>query len=94
MTAKILRTDNTVVEVKPKNGTDFSYEELTAIVGGYIEIINAKGKNEMLLVCNEEGKLNGLPPNVLATKILAESGGMPGDVVVGNCLLCLASQIQ
>jgi hypothetical protein len=31
------------------------------IVGGYIEIIRLH--DDVILVCNEEGKLDGLPPN-------------------------------
>lgn len=35
-----------------------------AIVRGYIEVITfLKDRNDILLVCNEEGKLLNLPPN-------------------------------
>lgn len=34
---------------------------MQGLVGGYIEAVNA-GQG-ICLVCNEEGKLNGLPPN-------------------------------
>lgn len=94
MTAKIIRTNNIIQEVEPKNGKHFSADELSAIVGGYIEIINAKGSSDSILVLNEDGKKLRLPPNELATKILQESGGIPGDVVVGDCLLCLSSQVK
>lgn len=58
-------TSGEIVDVKPKNKRHFSYEELTAIVGGMVEIVPLpSGK---LLVCNEEGKLNGLPKNDRAT---------------------------
>jgi len=36
-------------------------ETMQGLVGGYIEAVNA-GQG-ICLVCNEEGKLNGLPPN-------------------------------
>jgi hypothetical protein len=94
MTPKILYHNGTVQEVQPKNGKKFTYEELTTIVGGYIEIIEPRGKTESLLVLNEDGKLRGLPLNPLATRILVEAGGIPGDVVVGDCLLCLKHQIE
>jgi len=43
------------------------------IVGGYIEGVGLG--NSLLLICNEEGKLKGLPPNRL----------VPGrDLIVGN----------
>lgn len=37
--AKIIKTDGTIVEVTPQNGTDFQLEELQKIVGGYIEVL-------------------------------------------------------
>lgn len=36
--AKIIKTDGTIVEVTPQNGTDFQLEELQKIVGGYIDV--------------------------------------------------------
>lgn len=40
------------------------------LVGGYIEVI---GLNDMVIICNEEGKLQGLEPNLF----------MENDVIVG-----------
>ena len=59
--AKIYRTNGDVEIIEPKNGTDFQLEELSAIVGGYIECLNFTDGS--LLVCNEEGKLMNLPYN-------------------------------
>ncbi len=42
------------------------------IVGGYIEIVHIDG--DILLVCNEEGKLEGLPYNFY----------MGDDIIVGT----------
>ena len=36
-------------------------ETLKSLVGGYIEVVRME--ENILLICNEEGKLNGLPPN-------------------------------
>ena len=77
--ALILKTDFTQVELNPKNGTDFSLEELQKIVGGYIEIVNLN--EEYIMVVNEEGKLLGLPANPSAT-IIARQGLIVGDVLV------------
>lgn len=52
--AKIIKTDGTIVEVTPQNGTDFQLEELQKIVGGYIEVLRLTD-NE-IMVANEEGK--------------------------------------
>jgi len=42
-----------------------SLKELQKIVGGYIEIVGPEIINdkEIVIICNEEGKLLGLPPN-------------------------------
>lgn len=83
--AKIIYSDGREVAVKPKNGTDFSLEELQAIVGGYIEIIYVKGNDIMVL--NEEGKLIGLPINGKASR-------MAGEVIVGNVLVCDTKMVK
>lgn len=49
-------------------------ETLKSIVGGYIEVV--KMDDDILLICNEEGKLKGLPPNF--------STGY--DVIVGTAI--------
>lgn len=85
--AKWLKANCDVVEVTPKNGRDFQYEELRKFVGGFIEIVHINDKQ--IMVVNEEGKLNGLPYNSLATEalILAHQGH-PVDYIVGDVLLC------
>ncbi len=86
--AFVLYTDGRREDVSPKNGTDFSLEELQKIVGGYIEIVSLN--RETILVCNENGKQMKLPFNVNATWLLAR----PRDFVVGNVLICHTSQIK
>lgn len=49
-------------------------ETIQRLVGGYIEAVSA-GQG-ICLVCNEEGKLNGLPPNF----------PIGHDVIVGNAV--------
>lgn len=77
--AYIMKAGAPRVFVEPKNGTDFSLEELQKIVGGYIEIVNLN--EEYIMVVNEEGKLLGLPINSGAT-IMAQRGLIVGDVLV------------
>ena len=36
-------------------------ETFKTLVGGYIEVVTME--EGILLICNEEGKINGLPPN-------------------------------
>lgn len=54
--------------------------ELQEIVGGYIEAFNMF--DNILCVCNEEGKLNGLTPNFIFN----------GDVIVGDVFFCSAGE--
>lgn len=49
-------------------------EVLQRIVGGQIEVIHVL--NDIVMVCNEEGKLEDLQPNI----------AMPNDVVVGTVI--------
>ena len=83
--AKIIKTNGEVLEVEPKNGTDFSLEEMQAIVGGYIEIVSL---GDDLMVVNEEGKLIGLPINDVATAMITN------DIIVGDVLICKNNQIK
>jgi len=45
---------------------------LQEIVGGFIEVVTLD--NKVLMICNEEGKCDGLKPNLL----------FPDDIIVGN----------
>lgn len=69
-----------VAEVIPN-----TLEALQKIVGGYIEMIPIRGK--FYLVCNEEGKILGLPPNrnigfdvVAGTFLLVKEEPGTGDI--------------
>ena len=80
----------TETEVSPKNGTDFSLEELKSFVDGWIEIVDLR--DGRLMVVNEEGKLLGLPLNLLATVEYQKTFG-PIDQIVGNALVCKKGEI-
>ena len=49
----IYKDNGEVIETSPKNGKNYTYEELREIVGGYIEIVRLN-KNEIMVV-NDEG---------------------------------------
>lgn len=53
------------------------YKDLRYLIGGHLEAVTIPGGMTMYL--NEEGKLMGLPLNVLATRLLQ----YPGDYIVG-----------
>lgn len=82
--AKLYKTDGTILEVVPSNGTDFQLDELQEMVDGLIEIVSAgKGK---IMVIDEEGKLKPKPINNAATLIYMQAGYY--DTIVGDALVC------
>jgi len=61
-------------------GIDVGLDVLQAAVGGYIESINPTD-NYQVVYCNEEGLMNGMETNVLASGLLKQV--LVGPVVVG-----------
>jgi hypothetical protein len=54
-------------------------------VGGYIEAVAFE---DLILYCNEEGKIRGLPANARATALWHHlAGGPTGDVLMGDVLV-------
>ena len=90
--ATIIKTDGYVINIEPKDGKEFSLEEMQTIVSGYIEIVDLPDGNYM--VVNEDGKLKGLAINHVATQIYTNA--LPGvyDVIVGDVLVCNKHQIS
>ena len=81
----IYKTNGEVIEASPKNGKNYTYEELREIVGGFIQIIFLKDK---FMIINEEGKLNNLPYNDNATVLYRANFRNTIDFIVGDALLC------
>ena len=77
--------------VYPKNGTDFQWEELKDIVGGYIEILQLC--DGWIMVLNEDGKPMGLPINNKATYIFRNNYAT-SDFIVGNVLICKSELVK
>lgn len=90
MKGRILFVDGREEFIEPKNGTDFSLEELRAIVGGYIEIVYLD--DSRIMIVNEEGKIYRLPVNVKATFIVNGIGKQ--DLIVGNVLVCRSEMVK
>lgn len=90
--AKIIKTDGTIVEVTPQNGTDFKLEELQKIVGGYIEVLRLTD-NE-IMVANEEGKFC-CAYNHEATQIAKEYETIyKNDYICGDVLICNDDEVR
>ena len=88
--AKLIKASGEVETIKPKNGTDFSLEELQGYVGGYIEIVQLHKENTgNIMVVNEEGKINNLPINHIASVLYGLR-----DTIVGDVVVCKSNQVQ
>jgi hypothetical protein len=74
---------NGTIEPKQFNGNLVTLQELQDCVGGYVEFVYLE--NNQILVVNEEGKINNLQFNPLATNIAINSNSV--DYIVGNALL-------
>ena len=61
-------------------------KSMQMVVGGYIQAIYPFNDEEIVLICNEEGKLIGLPFN----RTLKDEEGTIYDVVAGTFFLCRA----
>jgi len=89
--ALYITTEGDIKEVSPTNGKSFSYKELRAFVDGMVEIVPLPSGRE--LVCNEEGKLDGLDINQKATEIWKQEYPIEkypnnnDELVVGNVLI-------
>ena len=81
----------TVLLVKPRRRPlikeiDGSLESMQGLVGGTIQAIYTF-EDAVALVCNDEGKLLGLPPNRM---LFDPDSGNPFDVIAGDFFLCAA----
>lgn len=63
-----------------------SLESMQEIVGGLIQVIYPFDDPGIALVCNDEGKLMGLPLN----RLLADGDGRAYDIIAGTFFLCSA----
>ena len=68
-----------IVELDP------SLRSMQCAVQGYIEAIALPVNDNVLLICNEEGKLIDLPPN---RALRDPDNNAVMDVVVGSCFIC------
>jgi hypothetical protein len=81
------RKSGPVKAVTPVQVIDLADDELTllqSIVDGYVQAVDLT--ESVTLWCNEEGKLNGLPLNPIATSLWIGQFGET-DIIVGNVVL-------
>lgn len=80
----IVVTTNNIASVK-----DFGeplYQTIGEAVGGYIEIVRPRGlERPMVMIVNEEGKLNDLPINILGSSLYGTA--QHGEPIVGDIVI-------
>lgn len=87
--AKLIKPDGIEQLVEPRNGKEFQLDELYALIEcDTVQLVHLADGSAMF--CDEEAKLKKVWPavNEKATRLLAAAGGLPGDVVLGNVLVC------
>ena len=74
--------------ISDKNPT---LKEMQEFVGGYIQVVN--GVDGSQIIINEEGKIKGLPMNMVATTMWLgedwddDTSAMVNDFLVGNAMV-------
>ena len=63
-------------------------EVMQEIVNGYVQYIPFPSLPHLDLFCNEEGKLEGLEPNIL----IADKNGRIVDFIVGTVFVCKSNK--
>lgn len=78
----IIKTDDTIDILSVES---MNYDTISAAVGGWIEGVPLEGVTAYV---NEEGKINGLPTNKIATLLAHQSNAIfPNDYIVGNMIV-------
>jgi len=61
-------------------------------VGGYIEAVDLQQPDGLVMWCNEEGKLQGLPVNNIATMLFEKVFGFGVDYIAGDVVVCCSKE--
>lgn len=86
--ARWIKADGTVKEIQPANKVEFTLDEMRACVGGHIEAVKLTSQEVMYV--NDEGVLQQLPINTIATEVFhqhrPERSHEPicGDVLIAS----------
>ena len=94
MKAKLLKASGEVMEIEPKNGTDFKLDELYKhLQCSLVEVINLN-QNDIMVV-DDEGKWASKVINVNATKCAQENQAIIfWDYIVGDAIVCNRKMIR
>lgn len=83
--AMVIKTDGTFHGIDLGENSHDEYEAISKAVGGMVQMVPL-GESGLLIWCNEEGKLTGLPYNEFATNVWTRYWGQT-DVMVGDCVV-------
>ena len=92
--ATVVKTDGTTIEVTPKNKKSFTFKEIKQHLdfpSSYSLQLVPMQIDNILLVCDEDGRMHQLAPNKLAT--MKTQGQVLGSIV-GNAFFCDMDEIQ
>lgn len=95
MKAKLLKVSGEVMEIEPKNGTDFKLDELYEHLNcSLIEVIYLN--QDEIMVVYEEGKLTSNNViNVNATMLAQENQAITSwDYIVGDAIVCKTEMVK
>lgn len=88
----LIKENGLQANIEPKNGTDFTLEELQSAVGGLIDIIRlSQGK---IFVINDEGKIMFGRNNVATIIAKVDRAIFPDDYIAGDVILCDSEMVK
>jgi hypothetical protein len=90
--ALLIRTDDTLDELRPAKPPAFSLQEIHHAIGGYMEVVPLP-HFRLYLVANEDGIRLGLPVNGFATLLVRKFTVVLPTPVVGDCLIATAEEL-
>lgn len=86
--ASLITVNMDLKHIKPKNGTDFTLDELRNLIGcNLIEIIHIGEGTNTIMVVDEEGAINGSVLNKLVSSVY-------GHPIFGNVVVCKESEVK
>lgn len=88
--AVLIKTDGSKTDITPKNGSDFSLEELYELIGcEMVEVVYLTDSGIMII--DEEGKQK---KPIVMNRIATDIANLPGDIIVGNVVVCHTSMFK
>jgi|LauGreDrversion4_2_1035121.scaffolds.fasta_scaffold673112_1 hypothetical protein len=84
---RITTNSEIIIETIPEGSDKAEYQYLKSSVGGYIQAVPLeKPVDDLTMWCNEEGKIDGLPFNFVATYLWELSYGKT-DLIMGDIVI-------